>query len=527
MAPRIRKTSAALVGALLLAGCGAAEAPPQPEVPPLADLVGSNGLYVSAETFATVRSSVSVSDTVYDDLTLKLAGKSVSAPWKTSAGAAALADFARQHPVWGQWFIYTAEQAAGESSGLLDARSVLPMFREAGYFAEPGDDAVDAEGEVAETQAALQVLAGSGLRLPDHDAELAGQWLVTQASRIRYPVQACTLAQAFTSLTKPAPSAIAAYANNWMASHATAGLNELTALSDTYGAACAGKPPDATRKQLTTALAPYLDRPGQSTSLQRFQLAQTWLALGNDARRLTALAAVAQSDLDRRGLAGGKSTLTGGLLPTYFATTIEHRLGRGTSPAVETAVSRALASVDPGTHPVDYLAATATLCEIQACQVVQPAVGKALSALPRHIGEHDVQTYVDSAQMLDTLRMKYPEVTIGDFDKGTELGFFGLLLLARAGSDAADQQLSTAEVTAAWRAHGDSWDLREINAMVLLLQSRHALAREISDAVRDRYSRSRGCAGLEVLYATDASGNDSGCDLSATLDAIEAVGYIS
>ncbi|WP_018685514.1 hypothetical protein [Actinokineospora enzanensis] len=470
-----------------------------------------------------MRSAVSVSDTVYDDLTLKLAGSPVPAPWRTSTGAAALDDFARQHPVWGQWFIAMAEQAAGASSGRLDARSVLPMFREAGYFSEPGENSADAAGEVAETQAALQVLAGSGLHLPDHDAELVDQWLVTQASRIRYPVQACTLAKAFTSLATPAPPGIAAYANDWMAAHATTGLNEVTALSDTYGAVCAGTPSDETRKQLTVALTPYVDRPGQSTSLQRFQLAQTWLALGNDASRLTALAAIARSDLGDRGLAGGKSTLAGGLLPTYFATKIERRSGHGTDPAVETAVSQA--SVDPATDPVDYLAATATLCEIRACHLDQTAVDKAVSALPRHIDEHDVQTYVDSAGILGSLRMRYPEVTIGDFDKGTETGFFGLLLLARAGSEAADRQLSTAEITAAWRAHGDSWDLREINAMVLLLQSRHSLDPGMSDAVRDRYDRSRGCAGLDVLYATDA-GTDSGCDLSATLDAIEAVGYL-
>ncbi|MEV4561482.1 hypothetical protein AB0K51_31485 [Kitasatospora sp. NPDC049285] len=523
----MRKPFAALVGALLLAGCGAAKAPPPPEASPLSDLVGGNGLYVSAQTFATVHSSASVTDTVYDELTLKMAGKPVPDPWKTPAGATAFSDFARQHPVWGPWFISMAEQATGKTSGLLNAQSVLPMFTEAGYFSEPGDKPADTAGETAETQAALQVLAGSGLHLPAHDAELADHWLLTQATQIQYPVQACNLAKTFSSLPAPTPPSVAAYADNWMASHPTTGLKDITALADTYGATCAGKPSDETRRQLTTALAPYIDRPGQSTSLQRYQLTQTWLALGNDASRLTALSAVAQSDLDSRGLARGKSTLSGGLLPTYFATTIEQRLGHGTNPANETAVSKALASVNPGTDPIDYLAATATLCEIRACHVDQSAVSKAVSALPRHIGQDDVETYVDAAEILGTLRMKYPAVTIDDFDKSTDMGFFGLLLLARAGSDAADKQLSTAEITAAWRAHGDSWGLREINAMVLLLQSRHSLNPEMSGAIRERYDRSRGCAGLSVLYATDASSTDPGCDLSTTLDAIEAVGYVS
>ena len=523
----IRKLFAALVGALLLAGCGAATAPPHPQASPLADLVGSNGLYVSAETFATVRSSVSVTDTVYDELTLKMAGKSVPEPWKTSAGATALSDFAHQHPVWGPWFVYMAEQATGKTSGLLNAQSVLPTFNETGYFSEPGDKTVDTAGEVAETQAALQVLAGSGLHLPAHDAELADHWLLAQSTRIQYPVQACNLAKTFASLAAPTPPGVAAYADNWMASHATTGLQDITALSDAYGATCAGKPSDETRRQLTAVLAPYVDRPGESTSLQRYQLAQTWLALGNDASRLTALAAIAQADLDSRGLAHGHSTLMGGLLPTYFATAIEQRLGRGTSPAEEAAVSKALASVNPAMDPIDYLAATATLCENHTCHVDQSAVNKAVSTLPRHIGEHDVETYVDAALILGTLRMKYPEVTIGDFDKSTDQGFFGLLLLARAGSDAANKELGTAEITAVWRAHGDSWGLREINTMVLLLQSRHSLSHEMSRVIRDRYVRSRGCAGLSVLYSTDVGRSDSSCDLSTTLDAIEAFGYVS
>lgn len=73
---------------------------------------------------------------------------------------------------------------------------------------------------------------------------------------------------------------------------------------------------------------------------------------------------------------------------------------------------------------------------------------KAAPALPRHIGEPEVQTYVDSADILGTLGMKY-------------------------------------------------------------------------------HARSRGCAGMSVLYAVDADSKDSGGDLSATLDGMEAAGYVS
>lgn len=520
----VRAVAAALTLGIVTSGCASSSQPPV-DAAPLHAMLGQNGLYVSAESYSETSNDVSIIDTVYDDLTLHNAGTTAPA-WQSPVAATKLAEFAAKNPIWGQWFTSQAQHTGAQPALRVDTATISGAYQPAGFYSDTTQQAGDPVADTASTWAAVQALAGSGTRIPTATRTALTHWLTARSAHISFPIQACQLAQSLTALGSPLPLALANYGPSWLATHPAATISDMTALADLYGATCAATAahtlPQATTTRLTAVTTPYLT--GRSyTALQRYYLTGIWRALGQDRRPLATLADSARTELGPQGAAHAHTTLTGGLMPTFLAVEIEKTADTYLDTPRIPAVVKALADTNPTSDPLDYLAGSATLCELHACAGGNASkIASALTHLPRAITVYNIDDYATARRLLQILGGTYPAVTFEHFDTSNPAGLHALIMATGfAPGDGSTQPLPTSTLVTGLRQGTAPFDDPTTRSTALdILAARHALDPTTVRAVRNAIGHLSACADMPQLSTVQATGQAPQCDLAATMETL-------